>query len=158
MNKLGQLLLVEDNPDDYESTVRSFKKANLLNPLRWLRDGQDALDYLHRTGKYEGDSTVVTPALILLDLNMPGIDGRKVLESVKADAKLRRVPVVVLTTSADPLDINRCYDLGASTYIQKPVGFEGLIEAAGRIKGYWFGVALLPQTEAQAEQEKLREY
>jgi len=145
MNELGQILLVEDNPDDYESTARSFKKANLLNPIHWSQTGQDALDYLRRQGKYAVDRTVVTPTLILLDLNMPGLDGRGLLKLIKGDPLLRMIPIVVLTTSVDPSDINECYDLGASTYIQKPVGFEGLIEAAVRLKGYWFGVAILPQ-------------
>jgi CheY-like chemotaxis protein len=147
MNDLCQILLVDDNPDDYESTKRSFKKANLLNPLHWSQSGQDALEYLHKKGKYKDDPSVVTPKLILLDLNMPGMDGRSVLQSIKGDTQLRRLPVVVLTTSSDPRDINRCYDLGASTYIQKPVGFDGLIEAATRLKGYWFGVAIFPEAE-----------
>jgi CheY-like chemotaxis protein len=145
MEQPGQLLLVEDNPDDYESTLRSFQKANLLNPVHWCRDGGDALDYLHRRGRYRDDSTVTDPVLILLDLNMPGLDGRKVLEAIKGDPQLKRLPVVVLTTSSDQVDIDRCYALGANTYIQKPVGFQGLIEASARLKGYWFGVALLPK-------------
>jgi two-component system response regulator len=82
---------------------------------------------------------------------MPGLDGRKVLGSIKSDPVLRLLPVVVLTTSSDPLDINKCYHLGASTYIQKPVGFDALIEAAARIRGYWFGVAILPQPVAAAK-------
>ena len=145
MNELGHILLVEDNPDDYESTVRSFKEANLLNPLHWSQSGEDALDYLHKRGRYNGDPAVVIPKLILLDLNMPGMDGRRTLQSIKTDLRLRALPVVVLTTSSDPNDINKCYDLGAATYIQKPVGFQGLIEAARRLKGYWFGIAIFPE-------------
>jgi CheY-like chemotaxis protein len=146
MPELGQILLVEDNPDDYESTARSFRKANLINPLLWCQNGQDALDYLHKQGRYASDPTVVTPMLILLDLNMPGLSGNKVLMAIKSDKQLRLLPVVVLSTSSDPLDINKCYELGASTYIQKPVGFDGLVEAANSLKEYWFGVAILPRT------------
>jgi two-component system response regulator len=144
MSEFGQILIIEDNPDDFESTIRSFRKAGLLNPVHWSSNGQDALDYLHRQGKYRDNSNVQTPVLILLDLNMPGVDGRKLLASLKADRSLKRLPVIVLTTSADPVDINTCYDLGASTYIQKPVGFEELLEASRRLKKYWFGVAILP--------------
>ena len=85
------------------------------------------------------------PALILLDLNMPGIDGRKTLALLKQDQTLKKIPVVVLTTSADEKDIEQCYQMGASTYIQKPVDFASLLEAVGRIKDYWFGMALLPK-------------
>jgi two-component system, response regulator len=145
MNELSQLLLIEDNPDDHESTIRGFRKANLLNPVHWCPNGLDALDYLYKRGKYAADPDAVMPALILLDLNMPGMDGRQLLATIKSDANLKRVPVIVLTTSSDMRDINECYDLGASTYIQKPVGFESLIEAAARLNGYWFGVAMLPQ-------------
>jgi CheY-like chemotaxis protein len=145
MSDLGLILLVEDNPDDYESTVRSFKKAHLSNPVHWSPSGQDALDYLRKRGKYQHDSSAKLPQLVLLDLNMPGLDGRKVLELMKSDPHLKSLPVVVLTTSSDMMDVNKCYDLGASTYIQKPVGFEGLIEASTRLKDYWFGVAIFPK-------------
>jgi CheY-like chemotaxis protein len=145
MDELGQLLLVEDNPDDYESMLRGFRKANLLNPVHWCTDGQDALDYLGKSGKYRDDVTVRTPALILLDLNLPGLDGRRLLSRIKDNPETRHVPVVILTTSNNQTDINKCYALGANTYIQKPVGFEGLVEASSRLKGYWFGIALLPE-------------
>jgi CheY-like chemotaxis protein len=141
---LPTILLVEDNPDDYEAAVRSFKSAHLDNPVHWCKSGKDALDYLKHEGPYAGAAAGSKPALILLDLNMPGIDGRKVLELTKQDAALRKIPIVVLTTSSDERDISQCYELGASTYIQKPVDFDGLIAAVHRIKDYWFGVALLP--------------
>jgi CheY-like chemotaxis protein len=144
MAELGVILLVEDNPDDYESTVRSFRKANLLNPVHWCQSGQEGLDYLYKTGRYAGDFPAITPTLILLDLNMPGMSGGQLLKVIKSDPHLRLVPVIVLSTSSDQLDINKSYDLGASSYIQKPVGFDGLVEAAKRLKGYWFGVAILP--------------
>ena len=142
--ELPCILLVEDNVDDYDAAVRSFEAAHLDNPIQWCKSGQDALNYLKREGKYAG-VPATRPALILLDLNMPGIDGRKMLSILKQDEALRRIPVLVLTTSADEKDIEQCYQIGASTYIQKPVNFAGLIEAVGRIKDYWFGMALLPK-------------
>jgi two-component system response regulator len=145
MTEPGVILLVEDNPDDYESTVRSFKKANLLNPVHWCQNGRDALDYLFKKGRYAEDASVVTPTLILLDLNMPGLSGSAVLEAIKHDQNLRMLPVIVLSTSSDPLDINKCYHLGASSYIRKPVGFDQLVEAAKQLNGFWFGAAILPQ-------------
>jgi len=141
------ILLIEDSPDDFEATERSFEKAGLSNPLHWCSNGQDALDYLQQRGKYADVSGVERPSLILLDLNMPGLDGRALLEIVKQDKDLRRIPVVVLTTSNDARDIDRCYELGASTYIQKPVDFDGLIRVATVIRDYWFGIALLPKEE-----------
>jgi CheY-like chemotaxis protein len=139
---LPTILLVEDSVDDYTAAVRSFKAAHLDNPLHWCKSGKEALDYLKHEGAHA--AVGIFPALILLDLNMPGIDGRKVLETVKQDPALKKIPIIVLTTSADERDVVQCYELGASTYIQKPVDFEGLIAAVGRIKDYWFGVALLP--------------
>lgn len=144
---LPHILLVEDNQDDYEATIRSLKRNHFMNPVQWCRGGQDALDYLHKTGDYAQGSNPL-PSLILLDLNMPGIDGRQVLEKVKSDDKLRAIPVVVLTTSADSKDVEQCYNIGASTYIQKPVSFDGLTEALRTMKDYWFGVAILPSRGA----------
>lgn len=135
--ELPIIMLVEDNVDDYEATVRSFKQAHLDNPIHWCKNGKEALESLRRKGS-------TNPGLILLDLNMPGIDGRKVLAQVKQEPALKKIPVVILTTSADEKDVDQCYELGASTYIQKPVDFEGLVEAISRIKDYWFGIALLP--------------
>jgi two-component system, response regulator len=152
--KLASILLVEDNPDDYEATVRSFKEAHLDNPIHWCKSGRDALDYLKHEGKYSGSLPVAKPGLVLLDLNMPGIDGKRTLELVKEDSNLKKIPIVVLTTSSDQRDVERCYELGASTYIQKPVSFEGLVEAISRIKHYWFGIALLPRTTEKGEKEE----
>ena len=143
MPAIPALLLVEDNEDDYEATVRSLKKNHFVNPVNWCRSGREALDFLAR-----GEDL---PDLILLDLNMPGIDGRQVLATVKADPALKHIPVIVLTTSNDARDIDTCYKIGASTYIQKPVSFEGLTEAIRTMKDYWFGIALLPKREKVAE-------
>lgn len=146
MNEPTPILLVEDNPDDYEATLRSLRDNHFLNPVHWCRNGQEALDFLvHGHEEAEGARL---PGLILLDLNMPGIDGREVLRLIKADGRLRRIPVIILTTSADERDIARCYDSGASTYIQKPVSFAGLAAAIGTMKDYWFGLALLPAEAA----------
>jgi two-component system response regulator len=141
---LPTILLVEDNIDDYDAAIRSFKAAHLDNPVHWCKTGADALDYLRGEGPYAIDLGSPRPALILLDLNMPGIDGKKVLAIVKQDPALKKIPIVILTTSSDARDVTQCYELGASTYIQKPVDFDGLIAAVSRIKEYWFGIALLP--------------
>lgn len=145
MQPIPEILLIEDNPDDYEATLRSLKKNHFLNPVRWCRSGMDALDFLHGRGAYAGTDKIPPPDLILLDLNMPGIDGRQVLQDIKGTDDLKHIPVIVLTTSADPKDVDQCYNIGASTYIQKPVSFEGLTEAIGTMKDYWFGLALLPR-------------
>src|SRR3712207_4925518 len=103
------ILLVEDSPEDYEVTVRAFRKANLANPVQRCCDGEEALDYLYRRGRYADAARAPRPGLVLLDLNLPGTDGRQVLAQVKADPQLRSIPVVVLTTSADERDIEGCY-------------------------------------------------
>lgn len=144
---LVHILLVEDNPDDYEATLRSLKKNHFMNPVHWCKSGKEALDYLCKEGSYANDDSVRKPDLVLLDLNMPGIDGRQVLERLKSDNELRSIPVVILTTSSDAKDVEQCYTIGASTYIQKPVSFEGLTEAIQKMKDYWFGVAILPPHE-----------
>jgi two-component system response regulator len=142
------ILLVEDNLDDFEATCRAFKKANLSNPIVWCRSGREALDYLKREGAYKDAGKPAPPGLVLLDLNMPGMDGRRTLEAIKQDDTLKRIPVIILTTSADERDIHACYQSGANTYVQKPVSFEGLIEAIRRLKAYWFEIALLPKEAA----------
>ena len=142
-SELPTILLVEDSVDDYNAAMRSFKKVRFNSPIHWCKSGQSALDYL----KERKDNP---PCLILLDLNMPGLDGRKTLELIKQDLHLKKTPVVILTTSSDENDVRSCYELGASTYIQKPVDFEGLIGAVQRIKEYWFEIALLPGNKKSA--------
>lgn len=148
MPDMPSILLVEDNPDDYEATLRSLRENHFLNPVHWEKNGTEALLFLgygrEQTGKEPDD----LPGLVLLDLNIPGIDGRGVLQAIKEDARLRSIPVVVLTTSSDERDIQRCYDMGASTYIQKPVSFTGLAQAIRTMKDYWFGIAILPRQTA----------
>ncbi len=142
MHESQFILLVEDSEDDYEATLRAFKKANLHNPVTWCKSGQEALDFLQRASQVE------RPGLILLDLNMPGLDGRKTLQFIKGDSRTKRIPVIILTTSADERDVEACYQMGANTYVQKPVSFDGLIEAIKRLKEYWFEIALLPKDGA----------
>jgi two-component system, response regulator len=139
------ILLVEDNQDDYEATCRAFQKANLSNPVIWSKSGRDALDILKKDGAHKDAHDGSRPGLVLLDLNMPGIDGRKTLEVIKQDDELKQIPVIILTTSADDRDVQACYQMGANTYVQKPVSFDGLIEAIKRLKAYWFEIALLPK-------------
>jgi two-component system response regulator len=135
------ILLIEDNADDYEATMRAFRKANLYNPVQWVQSGQGALDFL----RHEAGVTQPVPGIILLDLNMPGMDGRQTLQKIKGDLSLNRIPVIILTTSNDERDVDACYRMGANTYVQKPVSFDGLIEAIRRLKEYWFEIALLPK-------------
>jgi len=139
------ILLVEDSEDDFESTIRAFKKANLHNPVHWCKSGREALDFLTHQGEYLNVAKMEDPGLVLLDLNMPGLDGRKTLQLIKQNQELKRIPVVILTTSSDERDVEACYQMGANTYVQKPVSFEGLIDAIKRLKEYWFEIALLPK-------------
>lgn len=143
--KSQSILLVEDNQDDYEATCRAFKKANLGDPIVWCQSGREALDLLKEEGRYCDGNGGPRPGLVLLDLNMPVMDGRATLKAIKQDDALKGIPVIILTTSADARDIQTCYQSGANTYVQKPVSFEGLIEAIRRLKEYWFEIALLPK-------------
>jgi CheY-like chemotaxis protein len=145
LSQSQSILLVEDNRDDYEATCRAFEKANLRNPIVWCKSGRDALDFLKREGAHEDAGIGSQPGLVLLDLNMPGMSGHRTLELIKQDAALKQIPVIILTTSADERDVEACYQAGANTYVQKPVSFEGLIEAIKRLKAYWFEIALLPK-------------
>ena len=140
------ILIVDDSDDDYDATVRALRKGkSLKNPLRRCESGREALDYLYRRGRYAPPAEAPRPGIVLLDLNMPGIDGRKVLSTVKNDADLRPIPVIVMTNSSDESDVATCYDFGANTYIQKPLDWTSFFESARRIKEYWFETAVLPR-------------
>jgi CheY-like chemotaxis protein len=139
------ILLVEDTPEDAEATLRAFKKAGLANPVFHCEDGDSALDFLFRRGAYKDAVKAPRPGMILLDLNMPGTDGREVLGEIKKDASLREIPVIVLTTSSDERDIHSCYSAGANSYIQKPVDIKGFHEAIQRLVDYWYQIVLLPR-------------
>jgi CheY-like chemotaxis protein len=139
------ILLVEDSPEDFEATLRAFRKSGLKNSIVRCEDGDQALDYLHRRGKYADPERSPRPGVILLDLNLPGTDGRQVLNEIKNSERLHDIPVVVLTTSADERDISACYRAGANSYIQKPVDIDGFMKAIERLNGYWFEVVILPK-------------
>ncbi len=139
------ILLVEDSPEDFEATERAFRKSGLKNPIHRCSDGDQALDYLYRRGAYQDPARSPRPGIILLDLNLPGTDGREVLEAVKKDDALRLIPVIVLTTSADERDVEACYLAGANSYIQKPVDLDGFMKAIEHLNGFWFEVVILPR-------------
>lgn len=139
------ILLVEDSVEDVEATIRALRKAGLANPIHHCADGDEALDYLHQRGRYADQANAPRPGVVLLDLNLPGTDGREVLAEVKTYPLLKRIPIIVLTTSSDERDVHRCYDAGANSYIKKPVDFDGFLEAIRRLTGYWFEVVVLPR-------------
>jgi CheY-like chemotaxis protein len=147
MRDSTDILIVEDSPEDLEATVRVLRKSGLKNAIYHCRSGDEALDYLYRRDRYAERETSPRPGIILLDLNMPGTDGREVLETIKTDQQLRRIPVVVLTTSGDERDVEMSYALGANSYIQKPVDLEGFVRAVTMLKGYWFEINVLPKGE-----------
>ena len=139
------ILLVEDSPEDFETTQRAFRKAGLKNPIVLCADGDEALDFLHRRGRFADPALAPRPGIILLDLNLPGTDGRQVLEEVKSSPELRHIPVIVLTTSSDERDVAACYQAGANSYVQKPVDMDGFMRAIARLNDYWFEVVILPR-------------
>ena len=135
------ILLVEDNPGDVRLTMEALKEAKLLNTIANVRDGVEAMDYLRREGKY---TDAVRPDLILLDLNLPKKDGREVLAEIKNDPNLRRIPVVILTTSRAEQDILKAYNLHANCYITKPVDLDQFVRVAKSIDDFWFTMVRLP--------------
>jgi CheY-like chemotaxis protein len=137
MMRRNVILLVEDNPDDVELTRRAFTKSNVANAVVTVSDGQEALDYLFATGEYVGRDVNVIPQVVLLDLNLPKISGLDVLRRIRADERTRRLPVVVLTTSNEERDVIGSYDLGANSYVRKPVDFAQFLEAARQLGLYW---------------------
>ncbi|HSS48579.1 MAG TPA: response regulator [Thermoanaerobaculia bacterium] len=139
------ILLVEDSPEDFETTERAFRRSGLKNPIYRCADGDEALDFLHRRGKYADPDHAPRPGVILLDLNLPGTDGREVLSEIKKDPDLKQIPVIVLTTSKDERDVEVCYRCGANSYIQKPVDLDGFMKAIERLNDYWFEVVILPK-------------
>jgi two-component system, response regulator len=138
------ILLVEDNQDDEILTIRALQKNHIANPVTVVRDGAEALDYLFARGAHEGRSDDDTPALVLLDLKLPKIDGLEVLRRIKADDNTRLIPVVILTTSKEEQDIVAGYRLGVNSYVRKPVDFNEFTEAVGRLGLYWLLVNVPP--------------
>ena len=131
------ILLVEDNPDDVELTIRALKRHNIVNEVVVARNGAEALDYLFGTGAYDGRDLAHPPAVVLLDLKMPKIDGLEVLRRMRADERWKLLPVVVLTSSKEEVDLVESYDRGANSYIRKPVDFEQFSEAIRQMGLYW---------------------
>ena len=144
MMKNVSILLVEDNPADVVLTKQSFEKSKLAVTLSVTVDGEEALEYLNREGKY---SDVESPDMILLDLNLPKVDGREVLAYVKSNEDLKKIPVVVLTSSMADQDIVESYAKGANCYVQKPVDFETFKDIISKVEEFWFTVVKLPKDD-----------
>lgn len=138
-----EILLVEDSPSDAHLTITSFEQAKITNTLHWVEDGETAMEYLRKQGEY---TDVLRPDLIVLDLNLPGMDGREVLAEVKADADLKRIPVVVLTTSNSEEDILRSYNLNANCYVTKPFDVRQFMQVVQLISNFWLAAVKLPPT------------
>lgn len=139
-----RILLAEDDPDDRLLTRRALKKSRLANEIAAVEDGEELMDYLRHEGEYSDPSDAPRPGLILLDLNMPRMDGREALKLIKSDPELRRIPVIVLTTSEAEQDILQSYDLGVNAFVTKPVTFDGLADAIRALGEFWFEIVKLP--------------
>ncbi len=135
-----RILLVEDNPRDEALTLRALKKSGIATDIVVTRDGAEALDYLFGTGKYEGRDTSVVPQLIMLDLKLPKIDGLQVLKRLRSDERTKRLTIVIFTSSSEEEDMIKSYDLGANSYVRKPVDFEQFAEVTGKLGVYWFSL------------------
>ena len=138
------ILMADDDADDRQMTREAFEESRVANDLRFVENGVELMDYLQRRGRYSDPATSPRPGLILLDLNMPKKDGREALQEIKADPTLRNIRVVILTTSKAEEDIYRSYDLSATSYITKPVTFEGLVEVVKTLGKYWLEIVELP--------------
>jgi len=132
-----EILLVEDNPTDAELTMRALKRKNLANRLVWVKDGEEALNFIYARGQFADRNPEDLPRLILLDLRMPKVDGLEVLKEIKADENTCRIPVVVLTSSQEDRDIVESYKLGVNSYVSKPVEFDDFIDAVSTLGLYW---------------------
>ncbi|MDA1191920.1 MAG: response regulator [Candidatus Poribacteria bacterium] len=147
MGKPTVILYAEDDEEDRLLTERALRRAKLTNRLVMVEDGEELVSYLQREGKYADRNEYPLPGLILLDLNMPRMDGREALTIIKSNAEWRAIPTIVLTTSAAEEDILRSYDIGANSYIQKPVTFERLVDVVRNFSHYWFQIVELPPVE-----------
>ena len=143
------ILMADDDAEDRMLAQEALKQARLSNDLHFVEDGEELMDYLRHRNSYSDESTSPRPGLILLDLNMPKMDGREALGEIRSDPDLRLIPVVVLTTSKAEEDILRTYDLGASSFINKPVAFEGLLDVMKTLQKYWFEIVELPSRAHQ---------
>ncbi len=147
---VSPILMVDDDKDDRMMTEKALRKNRVINPILFLEDGEDLMAYLRRQGPYAQPASSPRPCLILLDLNMPRMDGRRALELIKADPELKKIPVVILTTSQAEEDIIRSYDTGANSFITKPVSFDGLLAVMETLKNYWLEIVDLPLEEGKA--------
>ena len=136
------VLLVEDNPDHAELTLRALKDGNMINEVFWVKDGAEALEFLEHRGRYTDPDTAPRPGLILLDINLPKVDGHEVLRRIKTDEAFRTIPVVMLTTSARDDEVTECYKAGANSYVCKPVRFTDFMERVRADKLYWLLMSL----------------
>jgi len=147
--KRAEILLVEDNPGDARLAQEAFRESERVNPIHIVRDGVAAMAFLHKEGHYKD---APRPDIILLDLNLPRKDGREVLTEIKGDADLKRIPVVILSSSCDEGDISKTYDLHANCYISKPVGLDEFLKAIRLLEAFWLGIAKLPDATPNAQQ------
>jgi two-component system, response regulator len=145
------ILLVEDNPDDRDLALLAFEQSKIANEIVVAEDGAEALDYLFGSGVFEGRDTLEMPQVILLDLNLPKLDGLEVLKRVRSDDRSRRLPVVILTSSDEERDIIESYERGANSYIRKPVDFAQFIEAVQHLGLYWLVLNEVPPAKARSE-------
>ena len=146
-NGLHPILIAEDDEDDYLLTMEALKEAGVDSQIKWVKDGEELMDYLEPmgVGVSKKNFRAELPSLILLDLNMPRKDGREVLNEIKKNITLRKIPVIVLTTSKADTDISHAYDLGVNSYIQKPVRFNEFVEVVKVLSNYWFNIVKLPE-------------
>jgi CheY-like chemotaxis protein len=140
-----EILLVEDNPADAEMTLRALRRNNLANRVHWVKDGEEALEYMFCTGAYAGRSQAGVPKLVMLDIKMPKVDGIEVLRRLKAEPATRAVPVVIMTSSNEERDVMETYKLGVNSYIVKPVEFDAFLETVAKIGLYWVITNRVPQ-------------
>ncbi len=137
IDSVVEILLVEDNPEDIELTLRALKKSKLANNIVVAEDGEEALDFIFARGKYSDRSVICSPKVILLDLKLPKVSGIEVLREIKKDPRTSIIPVVILTSSTQEVDIEESYKLGANSYIVKPVNFENFIQSLRQMNDYW---------------------
>lgn len=140
------ILIADDDPEDRMLAEDALKESRLVNDIRFVEDGEELLEYLQHRGKYTDPESSPRPGMILLDLNMPRMDGREALKIIKTDPELRRIPVVVLTTSQAEQDIYRSYDLGVNSFIIKPVTFDSLVNIMRVLEAYWFEIVEIPSS------------
>lgn len=150
-NQAKPLLLIEDSDEDFEAFGRIMRKSSITNPVYRCTDGDEALDFLYHTGEYVDLAKAPRPGIILLDLNLPGTDGREVLEQIKHDEELKMIPVVVFTTSSNPKDIEGCYQHGVNGYIIKPMDIKKLTKTIQVFLDYWFEAVILPDVWASSQ-------